>query len=239
MKGPISTGLVAATAATLLLAAIGRAPAAPPSFSPPQQLGFAPGDDWEPSIAADRFGHVYASGTTHARHGRPRPSCPECPSPHMELQISSDGGRTWSEPRALLPDATERQDDPQIVVDPVDGRTVYTAFMMGDKASMFVAKSTDFGETWEPVLVENLRRGTDKCILAVRGRRRVPCIQRRHEDLRIGFARWRSYVDLRDHRLQHELEAWLVPSVRRCHRLARGTRYFAWGGLRSEREAIG
>jgi hypothetical protein len=34
---------------------------------------------------------------------------------------------------------------------------------------MFVAKSTDFGETWDAVLVESLQRGTDKCILAVRG----------------------------------------------------------------------
>jgi hypothetical protein len=87
----------------------------------------------------------------------------------MELQTSSDGGRSWSAPRPLLPDATARQDDPQIVVDPVDGRTVYTAFMMGDKSSQFVARSDDFGQTWKPVLVESLERGTDKDILAVRG----------------------------------------------------------------------
>ena len=87
----------------------------------------------------------------------------------MELQISSDGGSTWSDPRALLPGATSEQHDPQIVVDPVDGKTVYTAFMLGAKASQYVARSDDFGATWRPMLVEPLERGTDKDILAVRG----------------------------------------------------------------------
>ena len=91
------------------------------------------------------------------------------PEPHMELQISSDGGSTWSDPRALLPGATSEQHDPQIVVDPVDGKTVYTAFMLGAKASQYVARSDDFGPTWRPMLVEPLERGTDKDILAVRG----------------------------------------------------------------------
>lgn len=154
---------------TLALVALGAiatpAPAAATSFSAPVRLGFAAGDDWEPSIAADRFGHVYAFWNHYGFD----PSCPECPSPHMELQISSNGGATWSAPRALLPDATVRQDDPQIVVDPVDGRTVYTGFMMGNKSSMFVAKSTDFGATWEVDLVEDIERGLDKDILAVRG----------------------------------------------------------------------
>ena len=141
------------------------ASAAAPSFTFPVRLGFEQGDDWEPAIAADRFGHVYAFWN----HYGDDPFCPDCPSPHMELQVSSEGGATWSSPRPLLPDATVRQDDPQIVVDPVDGKTVYAAYMMGDKASMFVAKSTDFGATWKPVLVESLQRGTDKDILAVRG----------------------------------------------------------------------
>jgi hypothetical protein len=34
---------------------------------------------------------------------------------------------------------------------------------------MYVAKSTDFGQTWKKMLVEPLQRGTDKDILAVRG----------------------------------------------------------------------
>lgn len=157
-------GALLVLAAALVLGA--PAAAAPtPSFTAPVRLGFEAGDDWEPSLAADRFGHVYAFWNHYGFD----PSCPECPSPHLELQISSDGGKTWAEPHALLPDAEARQDDPQIVVDPVDGRTVYTAFMLGDKSSMYVAKSTDFGQTWRTMLVESLQRGTDKDILAVRG----------------------------------------------------------------------
>jgi hypothetical protein len=135
------------------------------SFTSPVRLGFQEGDDWEPSLAADRYGHVYAFWN----HYGPDPSCPDCPSPHMELQISADGGVTWGDPRALLGPAVGEQHDPQIVVDPVDGRTAYTGFMIGSKSSMYVAKSTDFGQTWRKMLVEPLERGTDKDILAVRG----------------------------------------------------------------------
>jgi hypothetical protein len=127
MKGRVVKGLAVLAVGVLAGPAIQTARAAPPgAFSTPVQLGFRAGDDWEPAIAADRFGHA-----------------------------------AWP--------SGERQDDPQIVVDPVDGRTVYAAFMLGNKASMFVAKSTDFGETWTTMLVESLQRGTDKDILAVRG----------------------------------------------------------------------
>jgi hypothetical protein len=153
-----------ALACTVLFGAT-AASAAALSFSFPVQLGFFAGDDWEPAIAADRFGHVYAVWT----HYGDDPLCDGCASPHMELQVSSDGGATWSIPRPLTPGTQLRQDDPQIVVDPADGRTLYAAYMLGDKASQYVAKSTDFGETWTNVLVEALQRGTDKDILAVRG----------------------------------------------------------------------
>jgi hypothetical protein len=153
-----------ALACTVLFGAT-AASAAALSFSFPVQLGFFAGDDWEPAIAADRFGHVYALWT----HYGDDPLCDGCASPHMELQVSSDGGATWSTPRPLTPGTQLRQDDPQIVVDPTDGRTLYAAYMLGDKASQYVAKSTDFGQTWTNVLVETLQRGTDKDILAVRG----------------------------------------------------------------------
>jgi hypothetical protein len=160
--------LVALAAAFCLLITAGSAASAPApgtSFTVPLRLGFVEGDDWEPSLAADRYGHVYAFWN----HYGPDPSCPTCPSPHMELQISSDGGNTWGDPQAHAPDAGGEQHDPQIVVDPVDGKTVYTGFMIGSKSSMFVAKSTDFGQSWRRMLVEPLERGTDKDILAVRG----------------------------------------------------------------------
>src|SRR5207244_5178334 len=52
---------VAALLASSTLAS-GAGPQAP-SFRSPVRLGFPLGDDWEPSIAADRFGHVYAFWT--------------------------------------------------------------------------------------------------------------------------------------------------------------------------------
>jgi hypothetical protein len=165
MHKRMSRLLATGVAAALGLALSGVSAEAAPSFTAPKRLGFKAGDDWEPSIAADRFGNVYALWN----HYGDDPLCPTCASPHMELQVSRDHGQTWSRPRPLWPSGV-RQDDPQIVVDPADGRTVYAAFMSGDKASMVVAKSTDFGRTWSVELIEDLERGTDKEIIAVRGR---------------------------------------------------------------------
>ena len=157
-------GSLATVAALALLIGSSPVTAAGGRSIGPLALGFPAGDDWEPAIAADRFGHVYALWT----HYGDDPACPGCASPHMELQVSADGGRTWSTPRPLAPSA-ERQDDPQIVVDPVDGRTVYAAFMQGGQASEYVARSDDYGASWRPVLVEPLERGTDKDTLTARG----------------------------------------------------------------------
>src|SRR3954451_6190821 len=163
--------LVSFVALFIVCVPAGAAPA--PSFSAPVRLGFQQGDDWEPAIAADRQGHVYATWSHYTDFGgngsgEPDPSCPTCASPHTMLQSSNDGGKTWSSPRALSP-STERQDDPQIVVDAADGRTLYASFMQNKKSSEYVARSDDFGATWRTVLVEPLQRGTDKDILAARG----------------------------------------------------------------------
>jgi len=151
--------LVIALSAALLVGA----GAPPPTFSTPTRLGFAAGDDWEPAIATDAAGRVYAAWSHYGED----PYCVGCGSPHTELQISSDGGQTWSAPRPLAP-SSARQDDPQIVVDPADGVTVYASYMENDKSSQRVARSDNGGATWTSVLVENLQRGTDKDILAVR-----------------------------------------------------------------------
>ena len=145
----------------------------PPGFTGPVAIGFTTGDDWEPSIAADRSGHVYALWTHYIGYaggstGEIDPSCPTCASPHMVLQVSTDGGTTFGAPRAIA-QSDLRQDDPQIVVDAADGRTVYAAFMQGNKSSMYVARSDDFGVSFHPVLVEAIERGTDKIALAARG----------------------------------------------------------------------
>jgi hypothetical protein len=109
------------------------------------------------------LGSVYAVWS----HYGDDPFCVGCPSPHTELQISRDGGTTWGQPRPLAP-ADTRQDDPQIVVDPTDGTTLYASYMQDNKSSQYVARSDDHGVTWTPVLVESLQKGTDKDILAAR-----------------------------------------------------------------------
>ncbi|HYY02547.1 MAG TPA: sialidase family protein [Gaiellaceae bacterium] len=170
MRRGVTNAFIAVVCA--LVVAVPAAAGPSPSFTAPVRLGFQLGDDWEPAIAADRSGHVYAVWSHYINFGgvpsgEPDPSCPTCASPHTMLQVSSDGGTTWSAPRALWP-STERQDDPQIVVDAADGRTLYAAFMQNNKSSQYVARSDDFGETWHAMLVEPLQRGTDKDILAAR-----------------------------------------------------------------------
>ncbi len=144
-----------------------KAPPQPPSgFAPQTRLGFTEGDQWEPAIAADRFGHVYVLYPQYMGV----PGCGECFSPTMILLISNDRGATWGAPRIIYPDgSTTGQWDAQIAVDPVDGRTVYAAWLQNGKSDTVVAKSTDFGATWSVVIADSTKAGTDKPILAVRG----------------------------------------------------------------------
>jgi Neuraminidase (sialidase) len=89
----------------------------------------------------------------------------------MILQISADRGATWSPPRIIYPSGqTTGQWDAQIVVDRVDGRTAYASWLQNGKSDIVVAKSTDFGATWRAVTADSTNAGTDKPILAVRGR---------------------------------------------------------------------
>jgi hypothetical protein len=140
----------------------------PTRFTTQTRLGFPAGDDWEPAVATDRFGHVYALYKHYDVPGQT--SCTACDL-HVLVQVSSDRGGTWGAPVAIDPEAiTGGQFDSQIVVDPVDGRTVWAAYLQNGKSSIAVVKSTDFGQTWSsPMIVENLQRATDKDELAVRG----------------------------------------------------------------------
>ena len=138
------------------------------SFSTQARMGFAAGDDWEPAIATDRYGHVYALYKHYDVAGQT--SCASCDL-HILLQVSSDRGTTWSQPRAIDPEVVKGgQFDSEIAVDAADGKTVWASFLQNSKSSIAVMKSTDFGQTWSgPTIVENLQRATDKDILAVRG----------------------------------------------------------------------
>ena len=167
VKGKRRSGVVLTE---VVRAPAGRPVAAPPApssgFAPQVRLGFTDGDQWEPAIAADRFGHVYVLYPQYLGV----PGCDECYSPTMILQISSDRGASWDAPRLIHPDgSTTGQWDAQIVVDPIDGRTVYAAWLQYGKSDTVVAKSTDFGANWSVVVANSTNAATDKPILAVRG----------------------------------------------------------------------
>lgn len=137
-------------------------------FTSQVRLGYGqfPENEWEPAIAADRFGHVYM---IYPQYGGV-PGCPACYSPTMILQISSDHGSTWSSPRVIYREGSNAyQVDAQIAVEPVDGQTVYASWLQNNKSDIVVAKSTDFGATWHVVTADHTNAGTDKPILAVRG----------------------------------------------------------------------
>lgn len=142
------------------------APPSPDGFTPQVRAGFTSGDQWEPAIASDRFGHVYI---LYPQYGGV-PGCPSCYSPTMILQMSSDHGQTFASPLVIYPEGSNSyQVDAQIVVDPVDGRTVYASWLQNNKSDIVVAKSADFGVTWSVVTADSTNAGTDKPILAVRG----------------------------------------------------------------------
>ena len=145
------------------------APPSPSGFTPQTRMGFnlmELQNDWEPSIASDRFGHVYV---LYPQYGGV-PGCPDCYSPTMILQMSSDHGQTFASPRVIYPEGSNSyQVDAQIVVDPVDGQTVYASWLQNNKSNIVVARSTDFGANWSVVTADATNAGTDKPILAVRG----------------------------------------------------------------------
>src|ERR1700692_3003961 len=68
---------------------------APTFQAQPRLAANLPGDTWEPSIAADRFGHVYVLIPDFP------PSCKGCPSSIADLVVSADNGKTWSAPRVI------------------------------------------------------------------------------------------------------------------------------------------
>jgi photosystem II stability/assembly factor-like uncharacterized protein len=104
-------------------------------------------DDWEPAVAADpNAPYVYLVAT---RYGVPKPCKGNCPTPWMALEVSKDGGRTWSDGVPLCACKGSGQYDPIIEVVPDTG-DVYAVYMNG--YNVVFIRSTDHGATWsEPV----------------------------------------------------------------------------------------
>jgi hypothetical protein len=128
-----------------------RVPRAGASLRAPDStiaLGFCGGDDWEPEINADAFGHVYVVWP----HFVGDPSCdPASANPReVYIQISNDGGVTFGAPRIVV-------DVPHpSVVDTVvtsnEAGVVFVSFMAygleKKKIDVVVARSEDFGQTF-------------------------------------------------------------------------------------------
>ncbi|MFI5261460.1 MAG: sialidase family protein, partial [Candidatus Limnocylindrales bacterium] len=138
-------------------------------FRTPLRLGFRSGDDWETALAADRYGHLYVLYKHYDVDGGG--TCRRCDL-HVLIQRSDDGGRTWTAPAPIAPvKVSGGQYDSQLVVDPIDGRTVWAAFLQNDDSSVAVTHSSDFGRTWAPItIVSGKLTGYDKPELAVRGK---------------------------------------------------------------------
>jgi len=64
------------------------------------------------------------------------------------LSKTSDGGRTWSTPRAISPKSTGAAADlPQMAIDPVGGR-LFVVYTSGAGGAIWLLVSTDAGESW-------------------------------------------------------------------------------------------
>ncbi|MBI3475437.1 MAG: exo-alpha-sialidase [Acidobacteria bacterium] len=152
----------------IVLAAASLASAAPGQFSVQKRIGLTTGDQWEPALSADGVGHIYVLYP----HYNAVPTCQDCVAPTMLLVASSDNGKTWQEPRVMLESSTG-QYDAQIVVDPADRRTVYAAWLQNKKRVVMLAKSVDFGASWNIGIAVRSEVELDKPALAVRGQRLV------------------------------------------------------------------
>lgn len=163
-------GLLIAISALTFTLAHAQSPTWSPTFSPQIRIGFHSGDDWEPSMTSDRFGHLYTLFKHYDVTGGQ--TCVGCDL-HLLFQRSDDHGKTWSAPKPIAPGVVKGgQYDPQIVVDPIDGRTLWASFLQNTKSVIAVVTSTDFGQTWSTLrIVSTQPPGLDKDSLVVRGKR--------------------------------------------------------------------
>jgi len=163
-------GRAAALLAALVLAgamAMAAAPAAWAATPVPQRLGYCGGDDWEPTMASDSS-HVYVLITHYAGSTACDPASGQNNSRIM-IQVSSDGGRTFSAPAVVAPTpggiAYPQQADPAITVDKTTG-AVYVSFLAyglsGGHTDIYVAKSTDHGATFSQAVQANAK-GCKNC----------------------------------------------------------------------------
>ncbi len=161
IRGAVAASLVLVTSFLVIASVAAAAPGT--GFTIPTRMGYPAGDDWEPAVASDGLGNVYFLLT----HFGGVPGCPACASPSMLIQVSHDGGKTFTGP-APLTVSGQAQYDPQVKIN-AQG-TVFVSYLLGKDT--VVQRSTDHGSTWTaPVAVNvGIKQGaTDKDGLAVDG----------------------------------------------------------------------
>jgi len=119
-------------------------------------------DQWDVSIAADNFQHIYVL-YAQARLGA------SGSVPAMTLVESSDDGKTWQPPRQLTPPTIAGQSSPQIVIDSADHRTIYASWLERNGQDVMLAKSVDFGQSWSVFIADRATAPAQKPALAVSG----------------------------------------------------------------------
>jgi hypothetical protein len=115
--------------------------------------GFCGGDDWEPEIAADDYAHVYAVWT----HFPGATSCDPGSggAERTYIAVSSDGGATFGAPHVVsnAPGGLNYTDHADPVVAVNESGEVFVSFLawgvQNNHTDVYVAKSTDFGRTFE------------------------------------------------------------------------------------------
>lgn len=148
---------------TVFLVVASVVAAAAPGFTTPVRLGYPAGDDWEPAVASDGAGNVYYLLT----HFGGVPGCSACANPSMLVQVSHDGGKSFTAPAPLTVSGSA-QYDPQVKINAAG--TVFVSYLLGKDT--VVQRSSDHGTTWTaPVAVNaGIKQGaTDKDGLAVDG----------------------------------------------------------------------
>ena len=161
----LGTLVIAALAVTMALGL--AAPAVGQAAVSVQRLGYCGGDDWEPTMAADSS-HVYVLITHYAGDTSCDPAAGQNNSRIM-IQVSADGGKTFSAPAVVsnTPGGISypSQADPSIAIDKATG-AVYVSFLAygqsGGHSDIYVAKSTDFGQSFSQVIQANAK-GCKNC----------------------------------------------------------------------------
>lgn len=158
---------LAAAAAAFAIAWAVAAPAMTQAAVTVQRLGYCGGDDWEPTMASDA-GHVYVLLTHFAGNTSCDPAS-GLNNSRIMIQVSSDGGHTFSAPSVVAPTPGGQnypdQADPSIAVDKSTG-AIYVSFLAygqsGGHTDIYVAKSVNNGQSFSQAVQANAK-GCKNC----------------------------------------------------------------------------